>query len=477
MTEELMKRTFTTRTPDKPGAFMLACKVIMENGGNITRVSYKGAGHNLFIEVRGTRSQLNIIEKGLSEMTYVDLEPKEPIVLVMEVKIEDTPGRLYPVLNIIDKYDVNIIYLNSREENKDYQYFKIGMEVSDPEVSKKILDEVSEIYLLNVIQYNGNYDELDYTVDYIRLANIIQKLFSLDDSKIMEFMAECRAVSSLLKEKGQDPKVVFDKILQLANFIAYHRDLNFKPRMTQHQITEDTTLLVIEPPCGSNTYVLRNDDSLLFIDTGMGIFSDEMITELRETFPAFFSMEKRILVTHADADHCGLLSVIENAKILVNKKTADRLGSMSGPITDISDVDAYSYCYGRLSRIITDYSAPDVSMIEVIGDIAGDHADFKPMKKIEFGDIVITPYEVPTDINHGGMVFVCESPKLMFTGDLFVNKKDLIPERKGFEEIAPFLPKDDDISSTSCSKIKSMIDSIGKDGMIVCGGYGNIRRL
>ena len=477
MTEEKTKRTFTTRTPDKPGAFMLACKVIKENGGNIIRVSYKGAGHNLFIEVEATRQQLNTIEKGLSEITYVDLAPKESIVLVMEVKITDKPGSLYPVLNIIDGYDVNIIYLNSRAENRDYQYFKIGMEVKDPMTSKKILDEVSELYLLNVVSYNGNYDELDYTVEYIRLANTVQKLFSLDDSKIMEFMAECRAVSSLLKDKGQDPGVVFDKILQLANFIAYHRDLNFKPRMTQHQITEETTLLVIEPPCGSNTYVLRNDDSLMFIDTGMGIFSDEMITELRETFPSFFSMEKTILVTHADADHCGLLSVIEGSKIKVNKKTADRLGSMSGPITDISALDAYSYCYGRLSRIITDYSAPEESSIEIIGDAPKEHTEFSEMGKIVFGDITLRPFEVPTNISHGGMVYVCDSPKMVFTGDLFVNKKDLIPEREGFEEIAPFLPKDNDINIDGCSKIKALIESIGKEGTIICGGYGNIRRL
>ena len=100
MTEEPVKRTYTTRTPDRPGAFMRACKVIMENGGNITRVSYKRGGLNLFIEVEGTRAELNSIEKGLSEMAYVDAEVKVPTVLVMEVKIPNTPGMLFPVLEI-----------------------------------------------------------------------------------------------------------------------------------------------------------------------------------------------------------------------------------------------------------------------------------------------------------------------------------------------------------------------------------------
>ena len=40
MSDRKMTRIFTTKTPDKPGAFMRACKVIMDHNGNIVRVSY-----------------------------------------------------------------------------------------------------------------------------------------------------------------------------------------------------------------------------------------------------------------------------------------------------------------------------------------------------------------------------------------------------------------------------------------------------
>ena len=477
MTDASMKRTFTTRTPDKPGAFMLACKVIMEQGGNITRVSYKRGGLNLFIEVQATKAQLNAIERGLSEISYVDYTPREPTILVMEVKITDTPGSLYPVLNIIDKYDVNISYLNSRADNRNYQYFKIGMEVSDPQVSKKILDEVSEIYLLNVVQYNGNYDLLDCTVEYIRLANIIQKLFSLPDEKVIEFISESRSVSDILMERGQDPKVVFDKILELANFIAYHRDLNFKPRMTQHQITEETTLVVIEPPCGSNTYVLRNGDDLLFIDSGMGIFSDEMVTELREMFPAFFSMNKRMLVTHAVSDHCGLLSVIENAEIIVSRRAEEGLFNMARPNVDS---DAYDYSYGRLSRIITDYVPPEKDRIRIIGEnVPEEHDDFVLLDKVRIGDVELEIYEGPGVTSKGETVMISREPRLLFTGDIYSNNKDLTPERAEFNQIAPYVTKDGDLEALTDtrSKLGKLMDSVGRKGMIVCGGHGNIKEL
>ena len=482
MSEDLVKRTFTTRTPDKPGAFMLACKVIMENNGNITRVSFNKGSYNLFIEVEGTRAQLDSIDRGLSEISYVDYVPKEPTVLVMEVKINDTPGSLFPVLKVINNYDVNISYLNSRAENQNYQNFNIGMEVSNPEVSKRILDDVAEIYPLNVVSYNGNYEDLDITVEYIRLANIIQKLFSLDDGKVVDFIKESKGISEILRKNGKDPKEVFDNVLQLANFIAYHRDLNFKPRMNQYEITDETTLVVIEPPCGSNTYVLRNDDSLLIIDTGMGIFSDEMITELREMFPAFFSMEKTILVTHADTDHCGLLSVIENARILATKKTADKLGNIVGPLKETKDMNAFSYCYGRLSKIITDYTAPDQSIIDIIGkDVPETHDDLRLVDTIRFGDLNLEVYEGPGGHIDGETIVFCRKPKLLFTGDIYANLKDLTPEREEFNDIAPFFLTNVDANPEKLKDVRSQIgkimDEIGRNGMIVCGGHGNIKKL
>jgi len=476
---EQVKRTFTTRTPDKPGAFMQACKAIGGHGGNITRVSYKRGALNLFIEVMGTKEQLRAIEQDLGQMAYVSLDAVEPTVLVMEVKIPDTPGSLLPVLEAISRYEVNISYLNSRaDENADHQFFNIGMEVKDPASAKRILDEVSGLYMLNVSSYNGSDADLDCTVKYIRLANKIQRLFSLGDDRAVEFISECRDVASLMKSRGQSPDGVLDSILKLAEFIAYHRDLNFKPRITKQALTPETDLVVVEPPCGSNTYILRNGDDLLFVDTGMGIFSDEMITELWEMFPAFFSMGKTILVTHADADRCGLLSVIENARIIVSAKAEARLYDMAVPV---GDEDPYNYCYARLSRIITDYVPPERSLVEVIGGAPEEHDGFKPLGRVPFGDLELEVLEGPGLRTRGEMVVLCRQPRLLFTGDIYCNTDDVIPERAEFNSIAPFVPKDPEKDLAALedtrSKLGEVMDSVGRDGMIVCGGHGSIRRL
>ena len=477
MSDKKLTRIFTTKTPDKPGAFMRACKVIMDHNGNIVRVSYN-KGINLFIEVSATEDELKAIDKELVDISYVDDAPPEPTVLVMSVRITDVPGALYPVLKVIDKYNVNISYLNSSADMKGYQDFNIGMVVENPEVSKKILDEVAELYALDVQDYNGNNAELDNTVFYIRLANGIQKLFRFEDGKVMQFITEASKVSGKLTSRGEDPSKALENVKQIANYIAFNRDLNFRAKIQQMDVTDDTTLHIIEPPCGSNMYILRNMDDLLFIDTGLGIYTDELLLELRELFPAFYSMNKTFLVTHADPDHCGLLSAFDDIKIIATKKTADRLYRRDDSYDDKRSAE--SLAYDSLARIITDYIPPEKKYLETIGDDSS-HDNLLKVRDLKFGDITLEIYEGNGGHMPGETVILCREPKMLFTGDIYVNSKHLTPEMEDFNRIMPFLQThvdaDPDKLAEERVELGRMMDEIGRKGMIVCAGHGAVQKL
>ena len=477
MSDRKMTRIFTTKTPDKPGAFMRACKVIMDHNGNIVRVSYN-KGVNLFIEVSATEDELNAIDKELVDISYVDEAPPEPTILVMSVRITDVPGALYPVLKVIDRYNVNISYLNSSADMKGYQDFNIGMVVDNPGVSKKILDEVAELYALDVQDYNGNDADLDNTVFYIRLANGIQKLFRFEDEKVKQFITEASKVSNTLKARGEDPMVAFENVKKIANFIAFNRDLNFHAKIQQIELTKDTTLHIIEPPCGSNMYILRNMDDLLFIDTGLGIYTDELMLELRELFPAFYSMNKTVLVTHADPDHCGLLSELDDVKIVVTKKTAERLYVRDASYDDKRSAE--SLVYDALARIVTDYIPPKKEYLEIIGDGNGQD-NLTKIKDLRFGDLDLEIYEGKGGHMPGETIILCREPKLLFTGDIYVNSKHLTPEMEDFNKILPFLQThveaNPDILPGIRTRLGMLMDEVGRKGMIVCAGHGAVQKL
>jgi hypothetical protein len=115
MKYEMNTQTFVTHMPDKPGAFMTAVKAISRHNGNIIRVSFNKAVdfHTLFVEVRADDDALERISEELLTLGYLKNELSVSKVVVVNIKIDDGPGRLYPVLKILDRYDINISYMNS----------------------------------------------------------------------------------------------------------------------------------------------------------------------------------------------------------------------------------------------------------------------------------------------------------------------------------------------------------------------------
>jgi predicted amino acid-binding ACT domain protein len=101
--------------PDKSGAFLKASKIIARYNANITRVSYNKSvdTHTLFIEVEADEAVLAQISQKLSDIGYLKNTDKKVKVILVEFKLQDRPGAVFPVLEILSKYKINISYISS----------------------------------------------------------------------------------------------------------------------------------------------------------------------------------------------------------------------------------------------------------------------------------------------------------------------------------------------------------------------------
>ena len=124
-----MKKTYITTMPDKAGAFLKASKIISKLGGNIVRVNYNKALdlHTLFVEVSASTAAHAKIQKELEKCNYLFDETENQKILMIVLKLEDNPGTVTPILEILKKYKVNISYISSQENGTEYQYFKMGL--------------------------------------------------------------------------------------------------------------------------------------------------------------------------------------------------------------------------------------------------------------------------------------------------------------------------------------------------------------
>lgn len=476
------RKTYVTSMPDKTGAFLLASKIIAKHNGNIVRVSYNKAVdlHTLFIDVEAEEEELSEIAEELEAIGYLNDKISEIRVIVVNIKIPDKPGAILPILRILDRYGINISYINSSTNDSEFQNFKMGLLIENTKIIKMLLDDISEVYQIDIIDYDDSEENLDNTIFYIRLANNMQKLLHLSTETTMEFISESNRILQKLQDKGESPDKVFDYIRRFAYFISQHQGDNFRADIEKIKISEAVTLFSIEPPCGSNTYVLETRGELVLIDTGYAIYSGEIFNIFNKLFYDWEKKIKRIYITHADVDHCGLLSKLQSADICLNQKSADSLKRQYLGIPDNREHNEIGYGYSKLSRIISGYIPPNPDRFKVLDEnTPEEHEELLHIGNFEVEGLSFDVLEGSGGHVGGEMVFACKEYGIIFTGDILVNISGFTPERAEFNSLAPYLMRSVNIDSRKATEMRKQvisaaekISTCNQKPCIVCGGHG-----
>lgn len=470
--------------PDKAGAFLRASKVIADHGGNIVRVSYNRAvdPHMLFVDVQAPENTLVDIEKGLSDIGYINENITEIRIIEVSVRIPDKPGAVLPVLGILNSYAINISYMNSIANNGEYQDFKFGLLIEKPETIKTLIYDISRVYQTDIIECDSAEENLDNTVFYIRLANEMRNILGISTDKAMLFISESNRILQVLQTKGENAGKVFEYIRQFARFVSSYRGDNFKVNIQKLILSNSVTLYSIQPYCGSNTCLLLSQNELVMIDTGYAIYSNEMSRIIKELIPDIDRLDKRIYITHADVDHCGMLSYLTDYSIIVNKKSAGNFKKQLDQLPDYREQTELHMGYSRISRIISDYMPPEFDRLKIFdNNIPEEHDSLLPIGNMKIGDLDFTILEGSGGHLYGEMIYVCPAARIVFTGDIYVNIEGFSKERAEFNSLAPFLMKSVNVNSKKASEMRRQVFKIIHDisyqnnkPCIVCGGHGPV---
>ncbi|SHI23264.1 Glyoxylase, beta-lactamase superfamily II [Sporobacter termitidis DSM 10068] len=483
----MTRKSFVTKMPDKAGAFLRASRIIAGHGGNIVRVSYNKAVdlHMLFIDVEASPENLREIEHDLLVIGYLVDKLTDVRVLEVVVRIPDTAGAVLPVLEILNRYAINISYLNSSASGVPYQSFKLGLLIENPKIVKTLLDEIGQVYPIDIIDCDASEEELDNTVFYIRLANEMQGLLGLDDTKARQFLSESNRILQALQSSGEKAGKVFDHIRRFAAIVSSYRGAHFHADVQKLALGGTLTLYSIQPYCGSNTYVFVTPSELVLIDSGYTIYAREMLDILNRLIDDFERRPKRVYITHADVDHCGMLSKFKNAEIVMNQKSYDSIVRQRAGLPDYRESTALHMGYSKISRIISGYIPPDPEKIRVMDTgTPADHRDLLPIETIRIGDKEFVVYEGSGGHLYGELIYASADAGIVFTGDLLVNYKGFSWERSEFNSLAPYLMKSVNVDSGRAREMRArlleLIDSISAQRTqpcVVCGGHGPLSKL
>lgn len=470
-----MKKTYITSMPDHIGSFLKASKCFSTLGINITRVSYNKAvdSHTLFIDAEGTEEQLKKADLELQKIGYLGNDgDNETSIVLLEFHLKDVPGSVTDILELISEFNFNISYISSQENGTDFQFFKMGLYVEDPDKISCFLSRAEKLCKVRVIDYNRSKNVYDNSIFYNTYVLGLSQMMGLSADANQQLLINVNLAMQTLDEKGLSPYRTFDSISKFAELLSISKGENFAPRISTHKITDNTEIILIEPPCGSNTMIIKSNDDYLFVDSGYACYQKEMIEIFNKLIPNFGKIEKKILVTHADVDHCGLLPMFD--EVITNEKTGKCLEKEYNGLDGYREENPLHKPYINICKILTEYQPVDPQKIVTMWKSATDNS--KPLEQIgfyNFGELNFEVYEGKGGHLPGEIVLIDYSNHIAITGDVYINIHGLTSEQAKYNQYAPILMTSVDTDPKLCSEERTAImQRLGVGKWQIFGAHG-----
>ncbi|MBQ7015089.1 MAG: MBL fold metallo-hydrolase [Clostridia bacterium] len=460
--------------PDDIGAFLKASKCFSALGVNITRVSYNKAvdSHTLFIDAEGTEEQLKTADIELEKIGYLQGREVKTSIVLIEFCLEDVPGSVTNVLTLISDFNFNISYISSQENGTDYQYFKMGLYVDDFDKISAFLSEAEKLCKVRVINYNSSEKVYDNSIFYNTYVMGLSQTMGLSEEISRELLVHVNLAMQTLDEQGLSPYRTFDSISKFAELLGESKDKAFMPRISTHKITDNTEFILIEPPCGSNTLIIKSNDKVLFVDSGYACYSDEMLEVIHKVIPNFDGIKKTILVTHADVDHCGLLPFFD--EIIASPKSALCLKNEYLGNDGFREKNPLHKPYINICKLLTSYKPTNPDKIKVLGNSVDNLKE--PLTQIGFFDFEELHFEVYEGKGGhlpGETVLIDYTNKIAITGDIYINVHGLTPKQAEYNQYAPILMTSVDTDPKLCAEErKAIIGRLGVGKWQIFGAHG-----
>jgi len=472
-----MKKSYVTTVPDHIGAFLKASECFSDLGINIIRVSYNKAvdSHTIFIDAEGDEDKLAQADRRLEEIGYLQRTTESPTVLLLEFTLEDVPGTVTKVLRLITEFGINISYISSHQNGTDVQHFKMGLFVDDASKVTEFLRQAEQICPVRIIDYNQADVVYDNSIFYSSFVTGITKSIGISGEKREELLVNSNLAMQSLDERGLSPYHTFDSISKLADLLSACRGNAFAPRITFNKITEDSDVVLIEPPCGSNTAILRSKGDVLFVDTGYACYKGEMMKILSDILPDFGSMEKNVIITHADLDHIGLCPMFDHVYASENSAQCMRM-EYEGD-NGFREINPLHKPYIKICKVLTSFEPVSSDKVVPLWKARPENdIPLYPVGFFDFGEFHFEVYEGRGGHLKGEIVMIDYGNHIAFTGDIYVNIHGMTAEQAKYNKYAPILMTSVDTDPDVCRKEREAVfERLGSGEWKIFGGHGGVK--
>ena len=219
----------------------------------------------------------------------------------------------------------------------------------------------------------------------------------------------------------------------------------------------------------------------MLVDTGYGIYHDDVVHMLADHGINDLSLIKRMFISHADADHSGGAGLFE-AESFAHPGTVDIVERSNRAYGSKLQSSVLEEVYTRLINMFSNFRPP--ATFSLLQDDLGARGPFRIVARDRFAGMEFEVLESLGGHLHGQVFLLFPDEGVLFSADSLIGFDSLTPEREEFNILAKNLMTSVNVDSEKASQerkgllaLASQIDAqmvaAGKR-CIICGGHGAI---
>ncbi|MCK9591572.1 MAG: MBL fold metallo-hydrolase [Methanoregula sp.] len=474
--------------PNTPGSLHRAAEIIQKYEGNINRIQYDRRidPSTVFYEVTASDVAFGKITQDLTQIGYLQTSLKPLNFLKVCVYLPHRPGALYEFLNFTTSVGANIAFIDFDDKGRHPDRLTVSLNLEQSSVIDQILDELKSRYRLEILEYDTTGKHLDDTVFYVRYAQAIRELIGeSEENFLLTFLADTNHIVQELMDRGNDPRKVFESVLLTGKTMWATIQDGFYADVQKFQITEHTTFFCFQMPCGGNIFLISAAEEKVLIDTGYGIYHHDVMAMLSRYGLGGEHTLSRIIVTHADADHCGAAGYF-TAPVFMHEGTLAIIKKNNRAYGSRSEHSVLEEFYTKMINLFSKFNSSD--RIECFSKNSVTRRGIFPViGTVSIGDIELEVLEGLGGHTYGQIYLYSQTEGLLFAADSVINFSSLTKERADYSSLAAFLVTSVNVDSDLAKKERKALLELafqtdralltkGKR-CLICGGHGAVSVL
>ncbi|NYT17106.1 MAG: MBL fold metallo-hydrolase [Methanomicrobiales archaeon] len=484
----MAKYSFIARMPNDPGALHTAAAVVTREQGNINRVQFDQRidPHTVFFEVTCPEESYARIEAGLAELGYLQDTLRPLHILKFSLHLPHEPGALCAFLDHTTSSRANISYIDFDDRGRHPDRVTITLSVEKSAAAERLLDTLKSRYRIEILEYDTTGKKLDDTVFYLRLAQQIRQIIGdSEDPFLFSFLGDINHAVQELMNLGEDPKKIFESFLLTGRTLTGTTGDRFFADIQTLPVAPDLTLHCIQPPCGGSIFLMEAPDGISMVDTGYGIYTRDVALLLDDLVPGWDRRISDLIITHADADHCGAGGAYD-VPARLHPGTLEIIRAANRAYGSRSEASVLEEIYTTMINLFSRFNPP--------GQVApfsthplGDRAGFPVIGTVDIGRYRFEVLEGLGGHLHGQVYLYCREIGVLFSADTIINFGYLTPDRAAYNTLAVILVTSVNVDSEVAKQERRRLLDLarespgscqgGRDSCLICCGHGPVSVL